>query len=89
MVRAFNFGVCFHSKEVFIVMFTYSIHVQFQVGLMEAVKQEISCQQDEEELPTKSSCCIHGVVTSRFLQFRFSEVTEFYNYLQAIFSTSC
>lgn len=26
----------------------YSLHVQFQVGLMEAVKQEI-CQQDEEE----------------------------------------
>lgn len=61
MVQFLNFGVRFYSKEVFIVMFTYSIHVLFQVGLMEAVKQEISCQQDEEELPTKSSCCIHGM----------------------------
>lgn len=69
MVQSLNFGVCFHSKEVFIVMFTYSIHVQFQVGLMEAVKQEISCQQDEEELPTKSSCCIHGVMSSRNLKY--------------------
>lgn len=46
-------------------MFTYSIHAQFQVGLMEAVKQEIICQQNEEELPTKSSCCIHGIISSR------------------------
>lgn len=65
MVQSLNFCVCFYSKEVFIVMFTYSIHVQFQVGLMEAVKQEIICQQDEEELPTKSSRCIHGIMSSR------------------------
>lgn len=65
MVQSLNFGVCFHSKEVFIVMFTYSIHLQFQAGLMEAVKQEIRCQQDEEELPIISSCCIHGIMSSR------------------------